>query len=41
VDAAQALTLEEFPRFLEDCAIAREAYEKRRRLMEPKSAGHG
>jgi 3-deoxy-7-phosphoheptulonate synthase len=37
VDAAQALTLEEFPRFLEDCAIAREAYEKRRRLAETKS----
>ena len=29
VDAAQALTLEELPRFLEDCAISREAYEKR------------
>jgi len=36
VDAAQALTLEELPRFLEDCAISREAYEKRRRLAEPK-----
>jgi 3-deoxy-7-phosphoheptulonate synthase len=32
VDAGQALTLEELPAFLEDCAIAREAYEKRRRL---------
>jgi 3-deoxy-7-phosphoheptulonate synthase len=32
VDAAQALTLDELPWFLEDCAIAREAYEKRRRL---------
>jgi len=32
VDAAQALTLEELPHFLEDCAIAREAYEKRVRL---------
>ena len=31
VDAGQALTLEEFPAFLEDCAIAREAYEKRRK----------
>jgi len=31
VDAGQALTLEELPRFLDDCAIAREAYEKRRR----------
>jgi 3-deoxy-7-phosphoheptulonate synthase len=30
VDAAQALTLEELPWFLEDCAIAREAYERRR-----------
>ena len=30
VDGAQALTLEELPAFLEDCAIAREAYEKRR-----------
>jgi len=30
VDAGQALTLEELPRFLEDCAISREAYEKRR-----------
>lgn len=29
VDAAQALTLEELPGFIEDCAIAREAYEKR------------
>ena len=36
VDAAQAITLEELPRFLEDCAISREAYEKRRRLAEPK-----
>ncbi len=30
VDAGQALTLEELPAFLEDCAIARQAYEKRR-----------
>ena len=30
VDAGQALTLEELPAFLEDCAIAREAYERRR-----------
>jgi 3-deoxy-7-phosphoheptulonate synthase len=30
VDAAQALTLEELPAFLEDCAIVREAYLKRR-----------
>jgi 3-deoxy-7-phosphoheptulonate synthase len=29
VDAAQAITLEELPYFLEDVAIAREAYEKR------------
>ena len=32
VDAGQAHTLEELPRFLEDCAITREAYEKRRGL---------
>ncbi len=32
VDGPQALTLEELPGFLEDCAIAREAYEKRRAL---------
>ena len=32
VDAGQALTLEELPRFLEDCAISREAYLKRRKL---------
>jgi 3-deoxy-7-phosphoheptulonate synthase len=31
VDAGQALTLEELPRFLEDCAISRDAYERRRR----------
>ncbi|HXS54220.1 MAG TPA: 3-deoxy-7-phosphoheptulonate synthase [Usitatibacter sp.] len=37
VDGAQALTLEELPAFLEDCAIAREAYLKRRaRLGEAK-----
>ena len=30
VDAGQALTLEELPRFLDDCAIVREAYLKRR-----------
>lgn len=29
VDAGQALTLEELPRFLEDCAISREAYSRR------------
>lgn len=29
VDAGQAITLEELPRFLEDCAISREAYLKR------------
>jgi 3-deoxy-7-phosphoheptulonate synthase len=33
VDGAQALTLEELPAFLEDCAIAREAYLKRRSLL--------
>jgi 3-deoxy-7-phosphoheptulonate synthase len=32
VDAGQALTLEELPRFLDDCAISREAYLKRRAL---------
>jgi 3-deoxy-7-phosphoheptulonate synthase len=30
VDAAQAITLEELPAFLEDCAIVREAYERRK-----------
>jgi len=34
VDGAQALTLEELPHFLEDVAIAREAFEKRRALAE-------
>jgi 3-deoxy-7-phosphoheptulonate synthase len=29
VDGPQALTLEELPRFLEDVAIVRQAYEKR------------
>ena len=29
VDAGQALTLEELPRFLEDCALVRETYERR------------
>jgi len=37
VDAGQALTLEELPAFLEDCAIAREAYEKRRARLEQKA----
>jgi 3-deoxy-7-phosphoheptulonate synthase len=37
VDAAQALTLAELPYFLEDCAIAREAYEKRRALAAARS----
>ena len=32
VDGPQALTLEELPIYLEDIAIAREAYEKRRAL---------
>ena len=32
VDAAQAITLHELPYFLDDVAIAREAYEKRRAL---------
>ncbi len=34
VDGPQALLLEELPYFLEDIAIAREAYEKRRRLAQ-------
>ncbi|WDT82524.1 MAG: hypothetical protein MPW14_08730 [Candidatus Manganitrophus sp.] len=34
VDGAQALTLAELPLFLEDVRIAREAYEKRRRLAK-------
>jgi 3-deoxy-7-phosphoheptulonate synthase len=34
VDGPQALTIEELGPFLEDVAIAREAYEKRRRLFE-------
>jgi len=34
VDGPQALTIEELGPFLEDVAIAREAYEKRRRLYE-------
>jgi 3-deoxy-7-phosphoheptulonate synthase len=32
VDAGQALTLEELPKFLEDCAISREAYLKRKEM---------
>lgn len=40
VDAAQAITLQELPYFLEDVAIAREAYEKRRALAaKVRSAG--
>ena len=35
VDGPQALRLEELPHFLEDVQIAREAYEKRRRLAKP------
>ena len=34
VDGPQALRIEELPYFLEDVQIAREAYEKRRRLVE-------
>ncbi|MDC4227858.1 MAG: hypothetical protein MPW15_27425 [Candidatus Manganitrophus sp.] len=34
VDGPQALRLEELPLFLEDVQIAREAYEKRRRLAK-------
>jgi 3-deoxy-7-phosphoheptulonate synthase len=33
VDAEQALTLEELPAFLEDCSIAREAYERRTKAV--------
>lgn len=39
VDAAQAITLQELPYFLEDVAIAREAYEKRRALAATMHAG--
>jgi 3-deoxy-7-phosphoheptulonate synthase len=35
VDAGQALTLEELPRFLEDCALVREAYARRCALAPP------
>ncbi|MBL8520634.1 MAG: 3-deoxy-7-phosphoheptulonate synthase [Betaproteobacteria bacterium] len=35
VDAGQALSLEELPRFLEDVAIARAAFERRRALFAP------
>jgi 3-deoxy-7-phosphoheptulonate synthase len=31
VDAGQAITLEELPAFIEDCAIARDAYLRRRK----------
>ncbi|HXZ48446.1 MAG TPA: 3-deoxy-7-phosphoheptulonate synthase [Usitatibacter sp.] len=37
VDGSQALTLEELPAFLDDCAVAREAYLKRRALREGKA----
>ncbi len=37
VDAGQALTLEELPGFIEDCMIAREAYDKRRARLEVKA----
>ncbi len=39
VDGPQALLLEELPYFLEDMAIAREAYEKRRELARAFHAG--
>jgi len=39
VDGPQALTLEELPGFLEDVAIAREAYEKRRAAAKRNAAG--
>jgi 3-deoxy-7-phosphoheptulonate synthase len=41
VDAQQAITLSELPYFLEDMAIAREAYEKRRALAAQRHAGLG
>ena len=37
VDGSQALTLEELPAFLDDCAVAREPYLKRRALREGKA----
>jgi 3-deoxy-7-phosphoheptulonate synthase len=40
VDGPQALTLEELPWFLEDVALAREAYEKRRLLYERHAGIH-
>ncbi len=40
VDGPQALLLEELPYFLEDIAIAREAYEKRRALTQRFRASH-
>ncbi|MEO1766119.1 hypothetical protein [Thiobacter aerophilum] len=40
VDGPQALTLEELPGFLEDVAIAREAYEKRRALALRTKTSH-
>ena len=39
VDGPQALLLEELPWFLEDVAIARDAYEKRRVLSERETRG--
>ncbi len=41
VDGPQALRLEELPYFLEDVAIAREAYERRRALAQRFHAAHG
>jgi 3-deoxy-7-phosphoheptulonate synthase len=41
VDAAQALTLDELPRFIEDCMLVRETYLKRAAratAAEPKAA---
>lgn len=37
VDASQALNLDELPHFLADIKIAREAYEKRRKLVQGKA----
>ena len=39
VDGPQALTLDELPRYLEDIAITREAYEKRRALVTKSRKG--
>ena len=40
VDGAQALLPSELPHFLDDIAIAREAYEKRARLARDRDVAH-